>query len=195
MHILFCHDTYYARDKAGKTYAYGSFPYALWETRFLPHFERMTVIGREKACDVREIKSLDVSSGKNVEHILLPNINAPLKRLLNGQEIYLKIEDQVKQADAVIIRGPVEFGMMAAKAARAHGKPYAIEMSGCAFDNVWYHGSKIGKIYAPLKYLRGRHMVAKADQVILRFGRYPPRNLILFRDSADYGVFADRSRR
>ncbi|KIN77882.1 hypothetical protein Z950_534 [Sulfitobacter mediterraneus KCTC 32188] len=36
---------------------------------------------------------------------------------------------------------------------------------------------------------------ATADQVILRFGRYPPRNLILFRDSADYGVFADRSRR
>ena len=166
MHVLFAHDTYYSRDKNGKTYAYGSFPYDLWAERFLPHFEKMTIIGREKLFDAEEVKSLDISSGAHVEHVLLRNINTPLQRLVSGQDIYFKIEDQVKKADAVIIRGPVEFGMMAAKAAREHGKPYAVEMSGCGFDNVWYHGSPVGKIYAPFKYLRVRHMVAGAEQVI-----------------------------
>lgn len=166
MHVLFAHDTYYSRDKNGQVYAYGAFPYTLWAQRFLPYFETLTVIGRERACASENTESLDLSSGECVEHVLLPNINAPLKRVLSGRAQFESIKAQVEQCDAVIIRGPVEFGMMAAKAARQLGKPYAVEMSGCAFDNVWYHGAAMGKLYAPFKYLRARAMVKAAQQVV-----------------------------
>ncbi len=166
MKALFCHDTYYARDENGTVYAYGAFPYSLWRDRFLPHFENIEVIGREKPYEDETAEKLDISSGPNIAHTLLPNINSPLKRILQGGKTYNRIEERVKTADAVIIRGPVEFGMLAAKAARKQGIPYAVEMSGCAFDHTWYHGSLIGKLYAPVKYLRARAMVRNADAVI-----------------------------
>lgn len=164
MRILFCHDTYYFQDNK-KTYAYGAFPYALWAERFLPHCDALRVIGRKKIDEDNPL-GLDISSGADVSFCLLDNINTPFKRLFGAQETYRTIYDEVRQSDLVVIRGPVEFGMMAAKAARMLGKPYVVEMSGCAFDHSWYHGSLIGKLYAPLKYLRARHMVRHADAVL-----------------------------
>lgn len=186
MHVLFCHGTYYSRAADGEIYAHGAFPYALWVRRVFPHFEKLTVIGRDKPFDPRLVKSLDVSSGDPVDHLLMSNINAPLKRLLAGGETFRRIKDQVANADAVIIRGPAEFGMMAAKAARTYGKPCAVEMSGCGFDNVWMHGSAMGKFYAPLKYIYTRNMVKCADQVIYvteQFlqNRYPAQGLSVAR--------------
>lgn len=165
MKLLFVHDTYYSRSPTGEIYAYGAFPYSLWKRRFLPYFDSVTVIGREKQF-AKESETLDQSSGPHVEHILLPNINSPLKRIFASRNVIQQIGHQVKSHDAVVIRGPVEFGMIAAKAARKYKIPYAIEMSGCAFDHSWYHGSFTGKLYAPVKYLRARKMVRHADAVI-----------------------------
>ena len=165
MKLLFVHDTYYTRSPDGKVYAYGAFPYSLWKERFLPHFGSVTIIGREKEY-YSEAENLDVSSGPEVEHILLPNINSPFRRLFASGPVSREIEEQVKSHDAVVIRGPVEFGMIAAKAARKHNIPYAVEMSGCAFDHSWYHSSLIGKLYAPIKYRRAQKMIRHADGVI-----------------------------
>jgi len=165
--ILFCNDTYYRKNDKGDTLAYGAFPYALWQERFLPHCDTLTVIGRKKpfSADLQD-DNLDISNGPHVSHILLPNINSPIKRLTQGQTLYKRIENEVAKVDAVILRGPTEFAMMAAKAARKLGKPYAVEMSGCAFDHTWHHGSLIGNLYAPIKYLRARNMVKNAERVI-----------------------------
>lgn len=165
--VLFCHDTYYSIQSKDTVRAYGAFPYALWRDRFLPHFNHVTIIGREKpAHNDDKTDQLDQSAGPSVTHILLPNINTPLKRIVEGRKTYQTIKDQVAKVDGIIIRGPTEFGMMAARAARQLGKPYAIEMSGCAFDHTWNHGSLIGKLYAPIKYLRARNMVKHATQAI-----------------------------
>lgn len=165
--VLFCHDTYYSTQPDGKIYAYGAFPYTLWRDRFLPHFDHVTIIGREKPAHKDDTTDqLDQSAGPKITHILLTNINTPLKRITKGGELYKTIKSHVAKVDGVIIRGPTEFGMMAARAARELGKPYAVEMSGCAFDHTWNHGSLIGKLYAPIKYLRGRHMVRHAAQAI-----------------------------
>jgi len=55
---------------------------------------------------------------------------------------------------------------MAAKAARKCGKPYAIEMCGCAYNKEFSKSSLFSKIYAPLKFRRAQYMVAHADAVI-----------------------------
>ena len=166
MKAVFCHDTYYTRDEGGNVHAYGAFPYRLWEERFLPHFDEITIIGRERRPDKDDLGRLDVSSGSKVGFTLLPNINTPFKRLFGTGGVSKRIAEEIEQADALIIRGPVEFGMIAAKTARKLGKPYAVEMSGCAFDHTWYHGSLLGRLYAPVKYLRARHMVKHADRII-----------------------------
>mgnify|MGYP003669856252 CR=1 FL=1 len=166
MHVLFCHDTYYSKKRDGTVLSYGAFPYALWEGRFLPYFDSMTVIGRKKNLHAQENGVVEISSGRNVDHILLPNIHAPIKRITKTTRIYKRIKEQVKRADAVIIRGPVEYGLMAARAARECGKPYAIEMSGCTYDKEFARGDVLHKIYAPLRHQRTRDMVRHADAVI-----------------------------
>ena len=140
MKWLFCHDTYYARDAKGRIYAHGAFPADLWVTRFLPHCDGMAVIGRTAAFQAGDEKRLPLSSAGNVDFILLENINAPLKRLLGSSAVKCQIRDAVRKADGVIIRGPSEIGMLAGKYARQMNKPYAVEMSGCAFDHLWHHG-------------------------------------------------------
>lgn len=165
MKLLFCHDTYYTTTPDNDVVSYGAFPYSLWATRFLTRFDKLTVIGRKQEYDPLIDDNLELSSGPNTDFCLLDNFNTPIKRIFASGKQKSAIEEQVKQCDAVVIRGPVEFGMLAAKYARKHNKPYAVEMSGCAFDHTWYHGSKIGKVYAPIKYVRARHMVKNASAV------------------------------
>jgi len=162
---VFIHDTYYGHDDAGDVYAYGAFPYDLWAQRFLPHFDHVTVVGRDKGVVATDC-GLDRSDGENVSFCLLPNVNTPLRRVFGSKNVRQAIEAQIVAHDAVIVRGPVEFAMMAGKLARKHGKPFAVEMSGCAFDHSWYHGALIGKLYAPVKYVRAKAMVRYADFVV-----------------------------
>ena len=166
MKALFVHDTYYAQNEQEQTYAFGAFPYKLWEERFLRHFDELTVIGREKEFHQEDAAGQPRSDGDKVSFYLLPNINSPLKRLFGSKEVISSIEKQVRAHDLVIIRGPVEFGMIAATAARKYGIPYVVEMSGCAYDHTYYHGSTIGKLYAPVKLRRAQKMVWNANAVI-----------------------------
>ena len=166
MHVLFCHDTYYCKKRDGTVLSYATFPYSLWERRFLPYFESITVIGRKKKLRPDETGVLEISSGRNVDHVLLPNIHSPIKRLTKYRSMYKKIKEQVERADAVVIRGPVEFGMMAARAARKCKKPYAVEMCGCAYNKEFSRNNILSKLYAPIKFRRAQYMVKHAAAVI-----------------------------
>lgn len=186
--IVFCHDTRYFCDNDKKTYAVGAFPYSLWQERFLPHCEHFYVIGRKSKHE--QITASTPSSGENVTHILLDNINTPRTFLIKRKAARKAISDRVTRADILVIRGPAEFGMIAAKAARKAKKPYVVEMSGCAFDHTWHHGSIIGKLYAPIKYLRARQMVWHADQTLyvtqnFLQKRYPTKGLTATASNVD----------
>ncbi len=167
---VFCHDTRYFCDESQHIYPQGAFPYALWCGRFLPFTSHLTVLARQAEGPLPETQILtthyDRSDGPGVEHILLPNIHTAFRRLFKSKAIKKQINPQVEKSDHVIIRGPCEIGMIAAQAARRHKIPYAVEMSGCAFDHLWYHGSLLAKLYAPIKYWRARQMVKHADHVI-----------------------------
>ncbi len=182
MHVLFCHDTYYHKKRDGTVLSYANFPYSLWEQRFLPYFETVTVIGRKKKLRPDETGVLEISSGRNVNHILLPNIHSPIKIATKYHCMYNNIKEQVKNADAVVIRGPVEFGMIAARIARKYNKPYAVEMCGCAYNKEFSRNTFLGRIYAPVKFKRAQNMVKYADAVIYvteRFlqERYPTQGI------------------
>ncbi len=175
MKAVFIHDTYYSRAPGGAVYAFGNFPHSLWQERFLPHFHALTIIGREKPFEPSHALNAIRSDGPGVRFVLLPNISTPIARIFGSAPATNQIREEVGRANALILRGPSEFGMIAAREAKivkltsvnaAHTIPVAVEMSGCAFDHTWHHGSPTGKLYAPVKYLRARHMVKNADHVI-----------------------------
>ncbi|MGB4106715.1 MAG: hypothetical protein WBK55_02835 [Alphaproteobacteria bacterium] len=191
MKAAFVHDTFYSQTPDGEVYVFGAFPSSLWQERFLPHFTSLTIIGRERPFEASHASRAIRSDTPGVGFMLLPNISSIAGLAMRG-EVASQIRKTVGQADAVIVRGPSEFGMIAVneanRAARivkltSVNKPVAIEMSGCAFDHTWHYGSLAGKLYAPVKYLRARKMVNSADAVIYvteKFlqRRYPARGTV-----------------
>lgn len=164
MKVVYCHDNIYQQCPDGHVYSPGQFPYAYFQT-FLEDFEHVQVIGRGVNIKT-DIKKLNVSNGPNVSFTLLPNINTPKNRLKYGRAVSKRIARIIKEADAVIIRAVSDIGWIAFKHARAMKKPIAMEMAACAWDSTWNHGNQLGKIYAPFRYLRDRHMTKKSDYVM-----------------------------
>jgi glycosyltransferase involved in cell wall biosynthesis len=166
MRALFCHDNRYIYSQDNEVYSASQFPYKAWE-RYLKHFDELIVIGRGRWLRENEdTGSLNRSSGPKVAFVSLPDISSPTRMLTNRFEVAKRIAAEMPKVEALIVRGPSEFGMLAATIARRQGKPIAVEMSGCAWDHTWYHGTLVARMYAPIKFLRARALVRKADFVI-----------------------------
>lgn len=164
MRILYCHDNIYQQCPNGTVYSPGQFPYAYWST-FLDHFDHLIVTGRGVPIS-SAVSKLNISSGDNVSFVLFPNINTPLGRLKHYRNVNKRIEKIVAGSDGVIIRAVSDIGWIAYKHAKKMGKPIAMEMAACAWDSTWNHGNKLGKAYAPIRFLRDKIITKNADYVI-----------------------------
>lgn len=164
MKLVYCHDNIYQQCPDGHVYSPGQFPYEYFLT-FLEDFDHVQVVGRGVGLNT-DINKLNISSGPNVSFTLLPNINTPKNRLKYGRAASKRLKEIIKEADAVVIRAVSDIGWIAFKHARAMKKPIAMEMAACAWDSTWNHGNKLGKIYAPIRYLRDRHITAKSHYVM-----------------------------
>jgi len=189
MRILYCHEAYYTEKRDG-IYSYSAYPYQYWQDRFLNKFDNITVIGRKKKSQAGETGVLEKSSGECVNHVLLPNIHAPIKRLTKQGRIHKIIREQVAKVDAVVVRGPIDFGIMAATVAQEMGKPYMVEMLGCSYDQAFGGNDMFNKVYAPLKFKYVQHMVKNASGVIYSSkealqDRYPTTGLSVFTPSIE----------
>ncbi len=161
MRILYCHDNIYQQCEDGHVYSPGQFPYAYWAP-YLEAFEHLVVAGRGVGRK-DEINKLNVSSGPNVSFALFPNINSIKGRLKYYSKVDKRLKHIVEECDGVIIRAVSDIGWLAYKHAKKMGKPIAMEMAACGWDSTWNHGNKLGKIYAPIRYLRDRKITRDAD--------------------------------
>lgn len=119
-----------------------------------------------KPLNITLIDQLNISSGPRVSFALFPNINTPVGRLKYARRVNKRLERIVADADAVIIRAVSDMGWLAFKHALRMNKPIALEMAACAWDSTWNHGNKLGKIYAPIRYLHDRIIARHADFVM-----------------------------
>lgn len=161
MRILYCHDNIYQQCEDGHVYSPGQFPYAYWAP-YLEAFDHLVVAGRGVGRK-DEINKLNVSSGPNVSFALFPNINSIAGRLKYYSKVEKRLKRIVEECDGVIIRAVSDIGWLAYKHAKKIGKPIAMEMAACGWDSTWNHGNKLGKIYAPIRYLRDKVITRDAD--------------------------------
>ncbi|ALS26652.1 family 1 glycosyl transferase [Paenibacillus sp. 32O-W] len=162
MHILWAHDhTFYFND-SGKFFSGGKLPYAVWE-RYLGVFSSLTVACRgQKVPSDDSLKRKTLSSGPNVDFLVLPSLSNPVNKLTKRGYVDQLLTEAVGKADAVIARMPSEIGSEAIRVARKLGKPYAVEMVACCWDGLWNYGNLQGKLYAPLALRKTRALVKKA---------------------------------
>lgn len=178
MKALFVHDHYYYRD-GHDVLSKGQFHNSVWQ-RYLDHFNDVTVIGRDGGIHQGTRDGMNIASRDHVHFALYPNVNS-IKGLMAGRaKIKQALRDHIADHDVLILRGISEFGIMAFQEAKRQNKPVTIEVVGCAWDDMWNHGSIAAKLYAPYRFLMGKYMAKHADAAIYvsqKFlqNRYPSR--------------------
>ena len=164
MKALFVHDHYYYRD-GDNILSQGQFHNSLWQ-RYLDVFDHLTIIGRDGGDYTGDRTGVNLASRDHVTFALYPNINHIKGLLFGRKDINLAIQKQVADHDLLILRGMSEFGMLAYREAKRQGKPIAMEVIGCSWDDMWNHGFITAKLYAPYRFLMNKIMTKNADAVI-----------------------------
>jgi len=165
MRLLFAHDHRFYRAPAGELYTTGTFPSAVWE-RFLEHFDELHVIARDGGILPAGAR-LARADREGVTFEFMPSLASLRQLAFRSSSIDLQMRSAVNSADAVVARLPSEVGLLAIKHAQRSGKPYAVEVVGCAWDSYVTNGAPGARLYAPLAYLRTKRAIANAP-----FGLY-----------------------
>ena len=140
-----------------------SFGYEVWQ-RYLKVFDYLVVVARYRETRDFDTSRLKKSSGANVSFTKVPNFKS-MRTLYKYFEARKIIEEEVKKADAIIVRNST-IGDIAVKYAIKYQKPYAYEIVGCPWDALWNYGNIQGKILAPFAYLRTKK-IAKNSKFTL----------------------------
>lgn len=162
MNVLWAHDhTFYFND-SGKFFTSGKLPYAVWE-RYLSVFDQITVASRaKKVSSDTEIRNKSLSSGANVDFVVLPSLSNPVNKMTKKGYVERVLTESIQKADAVIARLPSEIGAEAVEIAKKLNKPFAVEVVACAWDGLWNYGNVQGKLYAPVATWKTKSLVKRA---------------------------------
>lgn len=178
MQLLFAHDHRFLRGPAGQLYTTGCLPASAWD-RYLEHFEELQVIAREDGATEEGVR-LGRADRPGVSFEFFPSLSSFRQLVLPSPKLAKQMSSAVRRADAVVARLPSEIGLLAVHHARRLGKPYAVEVAGCAWDAYFNFGSLSARIYAPVASLRARRAIATAPFALYVTsswlqGRYPTR--------------------
>ncbi|WP_068774096.1 glycosyltransferase [Paenibacillus sp. FJAT-26967] len=166
MNVLWAHDHMFYFTDSGKYYSGGKLPYAVWE-RYLSVFDSLTVVSRgKKISAASDLDKKSLSSGKNVNFIVLPSLSNPVNKITKKGYVERLLTEAIMKSDAVIARLPSEIGSEAVAIAKKLGKPFAVEVVACAWDGLWNYGSMQGKLYAPIATWKTKTDVKEAPYAI-----------------------------
>ncbi|MEX1014116.1 MAG: glycosyltransferase [Candidatus Paceibacterota bacterium] len=176
--LLFVHDHYFNQYK-GTIYSQ-KFPTTILN-RYLKVFDELTVWGRLKKVD-KKPQNMSVSIGPSISFVFGKNISGLRNYYMNYNSEKERLGKLVQNANAVIVRLPSEYGLMAIQLAELLKIPYGVEVVGCAWDSYWNYGSLQAKIYAPIAYIRMKKAVATSDFIVyvsknFLQNRYPPKKV------------------
>ncbi|MBI5548531.1 MAG: glycosyltransferase [Deltaproteobacteria bacterium] len=142
MKAAFFHDNRFARDASGVYYTHGALGYQVL-SRYLAHFDRLVVVGRQQGVTD---SMRTVASGPGVEMACTEVLSLPW--LMFGPEVRRHVREVMSGIDCAVIRLPSALGEVACREAIRTGKPWMVEVVGCAWDSLWNHGSLAGKVLA-----------------------------------------------
>jgi len=135
----------------------------MWKERYLRYFNKMEVAGR--GSEIGE-EILNLSSGPNVKHYILSDLSRIKNRAQNIKKIKADLEMLIGNSDALVARMPSGHAYHAIKIARKLNKPYVVEIVGDVFAALWTHGSLVGKILAPINYIKYKRIINKSSHLI-----------------------------
>ena len=157
--------------KNGNLYIDGNFNYAIWD-RYKKYCDKLTVILR-KINDIYEEEQIEDTLNyidRNIIDVnLVEDIYSPKKNFFKirvKKNIKKIISEEVKKSDKVIIRSLGNYYTNTAlKYCIKYKKDYLIEVTGFAFESLWYH-SILGKIVSVYREIYIKRRLRKAPYVV-----------------------------
>ena len=152
-------------------YVDGNFNNSIWK-RYNSYCDELTVILRKCSslfdekdiCDKLNKIDLNLLDLKLVDDVYSPKIN--YLNIKKKNKIKKIIEKEVLKSDKVIIRSIGNFYTNTAlKYCKKYRKDYLIEVTGFAFEGLWYH-SFLGKLIAIPRELKMRKSIRKSKYVV-----------------------------
>lgn len=142
-------------------------PSRIWRDRYRKVFDKVTVYAREIVVD----DCHEASSEYDGVQFCLTKYGVEKSELITQRSnIYREIYNLAKEADFIIARMGF-FGVLAAKAARALGKPYVCEVVGSSWDDLWNY-SYSGKFAACWLQPQVKYEVSKAQYAVYVTNKY-----------------------
>jgi glycosyltransferase involved in cell wall biosynthesis len=161
---VFVHDHKFVVGEDSKVYSEGQFPYSVWK-RYLHHFDELIVVARSQPLDTKQSSQLNLSSGKNVNFVFVPNLASGKGLVMHLGDVKRTLKKLITSVDAVIARTSL-LSKITYPLAVETNTPWAVEVVGCSWDAYWNYGNFTGKILAPWAYYSQRKMVSKAPFAI-----------------------------
>lgn len=97
--------------------------------------------------------------------VSVPSLSTLRGFIFARRQLKKQVAIQLASADLLIVRLPSLIGYMAIDVARTMGKPYLVEVVGCAWSSFWHHSLR-GKIAAVPSFLLMRRRVWQASHVM-----------------------------
>lgn len=162
----FFFDTFLIKDK--ENYYGMTLTYDFFTKKYLKYYDKIIVSTRykDKREEVGDISGYKQTNGKNVVVLPIKNYKKIPDIFLKKQEIKSEVKNILDQVDLAIIRMPSVIGSVACELCQELGVKYKIEMVACPFDSYWNHYNKLGKIIAPLMFVKTKKAIINAKEVM-----------------------------
>ena len=153
MEFLYAHD--HKLIKNGNSYfTTGGFSDEI-TSRYTDVFGKMTLLCR--AIDTKNINGCSrISNSKVVVHPFF------LNKILPSKKNFRQINNEINEADIVMVRLPSLLGLYVALRSDRINKKFCVEVVGSAWGSYWYK-SKLGKIVAYPLEIANRYIIRKAQ--------------------------------
>jgi glycosyltransferase involved in cell wall biosynthesis len=163
--LLIAYDQVFSVSSCGAVFTSGELGRSVLE-RYLEVFDEVLVVGRRKALTPDEAQSLSRCDGPGIRFAFLPNLSSLTAFAGARQRSRRVLVGLIEQCDFTLVRLPSEIGLLAADVARwVRPGRWGVELVGCVFDALRYHGSLRAALYAPLAAARVRAVVEQAPFV------------------------------
>jgi glycosyltransferase involved in cell wall biosynthesis len=163
MRIAFVHDHRFSIVN-NQVYSPGKYSYDLFKLRYLKYFDEVEIVSRKhtKSFDTSTMTRVD---GPHIKFTEFPDLSN-LWALLNPSQFYPSADKIIDSVDCVIVRLPSEIGNLFADRARLKGVPILVEVVACPRDGLYFNGSRMATLYAPIAARKMRQQLLKATHAI-----------------------------
>ena len=157
MKLVFAHD-HKLRLIDGKYYTVGGLRDSITD-RYMEYFDSLTIFCRAIEKQPYDTQLFEL---RNPEITVKPVSNGSL---MISKKALKRMEDEIKNADGLIVKLHSKIAEHAIKYARKYNVPYLVEVVGCPWDAYWNHSLK-GKLVAPIMTLSTKREVKRAPYAV-----------------------------